>query len=45
LAQTRRGFLRNVGITGGAGVMFHTMGALGLAPADFEYFDGLTRGL
>lgn len=28
----RRGFLRAVGITGGAGAMFATMGALGLAP-------------
>ncbi|SED24111.1 monoamine oxidase [Streptomyces sp. 3213] len=30
--QTRRAFLRNVGLTGGAGTMFATMGALGLAP-------------
>ncbi|MHC3425865.1 flavin monoamine oxidase family protein [Streptomyces sp. DT18] len=30
--STRRSFLRNVGATGGAGVMFATMGALGLAP-------------
>lgn len=29
---TRRSFLRNVGVTGGAGAMFATMGALGLAP-------------
>lgn len=29
---TRRNFLRNVGMTGGAGVMFATMGAMGLAP-------------
>lgn len=29
---SRRGFLRNVGLTGGAGAMFATMGALGLAP-------------
>jgi monoamine oxidase len=29
---TRRGFLRSVGISGGAGAMFATMGALGLAP-------------
>ncbi|MFF1910257.1 flavin monoamine oxidase family protein [Streptomyces sp. NPDC058239] len=29
---SRRTFLRNVGITGGAGAMFATMGALGLAP-------------
>lgn len=29
---SRRSFLRNVGITGGAGAMFATMGALGLAP-------------
>ncbi|MEU6423893.1 flavin monoamine oxidase family protein [Streptomyces spiralis] len=29
---SRRGFLRAVGITGGAGAMFATMGALGLAP-------------
>ncbi|GAB4052812.1 flavin monoamine oxidase family protein [Catellatospora paridis] len=33
MAQTRRDFLRQVGITGGAGVMFHTMGALGLTTA------------
>ncbi|WP_114149428.1 FAD-dependent oxidoreductase [Nocardioides sp. 616] len=33
MTQTRRGFLRNVGIAGGAGVMFNTMGALGLSPA------------
>ncbi len=30
--QSRRAFLRNVGLTGGAGTMFATMGALGLAP-------------
>jgi monoamine oxidase len=29
---SRRSFLRQVGITGGAGAMFATMGALGLAP-------------
>jgi len=29
---SRRAFLRNVGLTGGAGTMFATMGALGLAP-------------
>lgn len=29
---SRRSFLRNVGLTGGAGAMFATMGALGLAP-------------
>jgi monoamine oxidase len=29
---SRRSFLRSVGITGGAGAMFATMGALGLAP-------------
>jgi monoamine oxidase len=29
---TRRGFLRSVGVSGGAGAMFATMGALGLAP-------------
>jgi monoamine oxidase len=29
---TRRNFLRAVGITGGAGTMFATMGAMGLAP-------------
>jgi monoamine oxidase len=29
---SRRTFLRNVGLTGGAGTMFATMGALGLAP-------------
>ncbi|MEV6302602.1 flavin monoamine oxidase family protein [Actinoplanes sp. NPDC051861] len=38
---SRRDFLRAVGVTGGAGTMFATMGALGLAPAavaapDFE---------
>ncbi|MEV5747549.1 flavin monoamine oxidase family protein [Actinoallomurus sp. NPDC052308] len=31
-AVTRRSFLRAVGIAGGAGVLFETMGALGLAP-------------
>ncbi|GAB3986196.1 flavin monoamine oxidase family protein [Actinoallomurus acanthiterrae] len=31
-AVTRRSFLRAVGVTGGAGVLFETMGALGLAP-------------
>src|SRR5690349_4720113 len=31
-AVTRRSFLQAVGITGGAGVLFETMGALGLAP-------------
>lgn len=31
-AASRRAFLRNVGLTGGAGAMFATMGALGLAP-------------
>ncbi|SCF69993.1 hypothetical protein [Streptomyces sp. Ncost-T10-10d] len=30
---SRRTFLRNVGITGGAGAMSATMGALGIAPA------------
>ncbi len=30
---SRRGFLRAVGVTGGAGAMFATMGALGLAPS------------
>src|ERR1700742_3067511 len=30
--QSRRAFLRNVGLTGSAGTMFATMGALGLAP-------------
>ncbi|MEU6153561.1 hypothetical protein ABZ816_26510 [Actinosynnema sp. NPDC047251] len=30
--MTRRRFLEAVGLTGGAGPMFHTMGALGLAP-------------
>ncbi|BCJ46964.1 flavin monoamine oxidase [Actinoplanes ianthinogenes] len=30
---SRRSFLRAVGVTGGAGTMFATMGALGLAPA------------
>ena len=29
---SRRSFLRNVGLTGGAGTMLATMGALGLAP-------------
>jgi monoamine oxidase len=29
---TRRSFLQAVGVTGGAGVLFNTMGALGLAP-------------
>lgn len=29
---SRRGFLRAVGVTGGAGALFATMGALGLAP-------------
>ncbi|CAL9553053.1 L-amino acid oxidase [Streptomyces sp. enrichment culture] len=29
---SRRSFLRDVGLTGGAGAMFATMGALGLAP-------------
>jgi monoamine oxidase len=29
---SRRAFLRSVGVTGGAGAMFATMGALGLAP-------------
>jgi monoamine oxidase len=33
LGQTRRDFLRQIGIAGGAGVMFHTMGALGLTTA------------
>lgn len=33
VAETsRRGFLRSVGIAGGAGVLYSTMGALGLAP-------------
>jgi len=31
MAQTRRQFLQHVGITGGAGVMYSAMGALGLA--------------
>jgi monoamine oxidase len=31
-AVSRRGFLRAVGLSGGAGAMFATMGALGLAP-------------
>ncbi|KPI08557.1 L-amino-acid oxidase [Actinobacteria bacterium OK074] len=30
--RSRRSFLRDVGLTGGAGAMFATMGALGLAP-------------
>ena len=29
---SRREFLRSVGVTGGAGALFATMGALGLAP-------------
>jgi monoamine oxidase len=33
MAQTRRQFLRQVGITGGAGVMYSTMSALGLTGA------------
>ena len=33
---TRRDFLRSVGMTGGAGVMFATMGAMGLAPTRAE---------
>ncbi|MFC0527066.1 flavin monoamine oxidase family protein [Phytohabitans kaempferiae] len=33
IPQTRRQFLQAVGATGGAGVLFSTMGALGLAPA------------
>ncbi|ONI67151.1 amino acid oxidase [Kribbella sp. ALI-6-A] len=31
MAQTRRQFLQQVGVTGGAGVMYSAMGALGLA--------------
>lgn len=31
--QSRRNFLRNVGLAGGAGVMLHSMGALGLTSA------------
>src|SRR5919198_3409152 len=31
-STSRRSFLRNVGLTSGAGAMFATMGALGLAP-------------
>ncbi|MBW9205305.1 flavin monoamine oxidase family protein [Mumia sp. zg.B53] len=33
MPQTRRDFLKQVGIAGGAGVMLHSMGALGLSPA------------
>ncbi|GLY22182.1 FAD-dependent oxidoreductase [Micromonospora sp. NBRC 101691] len=33
MSQTRRDFLRRVGIAGGAGVMLHSMGALGLTSA------------
>lgn len=33
LAVSRRGFLRAVGVSGGAGAMLATMGALGLAPS------------
>ncbi|NHC14880.1 flavin monoamine oxidase family protein [Motilibacter deserti] len=33
MAVTRRQFLQQVGITGGAGVMFSTMGAMGMMPA------------
>jgi monoamine oxidase len=32
-AVSRRGFLRAVGVSGGAGALFATMGALGLAPS------------
>jgi monoamine oxidase len=35
-AVSRRDFLRSVGITGGAGALFATMGALGLAPTEAE---------
>lgn len=35
-AFTRRNFLRSVGMTGGAGMMFATMGAMGLAPTRAE---------
>src|SRR5689334_16603031 len=31
---TRRGFLKSVGYSGGAGALFATMGALGLAPTE-----------
>lgn len=31
-AVTRRNFLEAVGVTGGAGVLYGAMGALGLAP-------------
>ncbi|WP_262852341.1 flavin monoamine oxidase family protein [Mumia quercus] len=33
MPQTRRDFLKQVGIAGGAGVMLQSMGALGLSPA------------
>src|SRR5918998_4531507 len=33
IPQTRRQFLQAVGVTGGAGVLYSSMGALGLAPA------------
>lgn len=44
MAQTRRQFLQQVGITGGAGVLYSTMGALGLnAAAETPAFAAPTR--
>ena len=44
MAQTRRQFLQQVGITGGAGVLYSTMGALGLgALAETPAFAAPTR--
>jgi monoamine oxidase len=44
MAQTRRQFLQQVGITGGAGVLYSTMGALGLgAVAETPAFAAPTR--
>lgn len=45
MAQTRRQFLQQVGITGGAGVLYSTMGALGLtSAAETPAFAAPTRG-
>src|SRR3989337_1817208 len=47
MSQTRRAFLRQVGAVGGAGVMLHSMGALGLTTAhaaDTPPFTPLKRG-
>jgi monoamine oxidase len=44
MAQTRRQFLQQVGIAGGAGVLYSTMGALGLsAAAETPAFAAPTR--